>query len=53
MVIEILDEGADAGWSRSELTAAIIAVADHLMLVEAANSQTDKDIEDALRRLGF
>lgn len=52
-VIAILDEGANAGWSREELAAAIIDLADHIMLADAANRQTDKDIEAALRCIGL
>ena len=52
-VLSILDEGRSAGWTTSEITAALIDLADHIMLADAANRQTDKDIEAALRRIGL
>jgi hypothetical protein len=52
-MIAVLDEGASAGWSRQELAAAIIDLADNIMLADAANREVDKDIAAALRRIGL
>jgi len=52
-ILAIVDEGGAAGWSTAEITAAIIDLADHVMLADAANQQVDKDIVAALRRLGL
>lgn len=52
-VIAIIDEGKAAGWTTRDITTALIALADNLMLSEAANNQTDRDIEAALKRMGL
>ena len=50
-VIAIIDDGKAAGWSTRDVTTALIALADNLMLADEANKQTDRDIAEALRRL--
>jgi hypothetical protein len=52
-VIAIIDEGKAAGWSTRDITTALIALADNLMLAEEANEQTNRDIEEAIRRMGL
>lgn len=52
-IIAVIDEGKAAGWSIADITTATIAVADNLMLADAANRKVDEEIEAALRRLGF
>lgn len=43
-VIALVDRATEAGWGGSETLAAIISVAENLMLQRAANAQTDADI---------
>ena len=50
-VISIIDNGKAAGWSTRDITTALVALADNLMLADEANKQTDLDIAEALRRL--
>lgn len=50
-VIALIDDGKAAGWSMRDITTALIALADNLMLSDEANKQTDRDIAEALRRL--
>jgi len=50
-VIALIDDGKAAGWSTRDITTALIALADNLMLADEANKQTDRDIAEALRRL--
>jgi hypothetical protein len=52
-LVAIIDDGKAAGWSIAEITTAIIDLADNLMLADAANRQTDRDIEEALKRAGL
>lgn len=52
-MIAIIDEGKAAGWSTRDITTALIALADNLMLAEEANEQTNRDIEEAIRRMGL
>lgn len=49
-VIAIIDDGRSAGWSVSDITVALISLADNLMLAAAANEDTDRQIADALKR---
>lgn len=49
----IIDDGRAAGWSISDVTTALIALADNAMLADAANRQTGRDIDDALKRIGL
>ena len=51
-VLTMIAEGRAAGWTLAETTAALIDVADHQMLADAASRQIDEDIAAALRRLG-
>lgn len=50
-VIAIIDEGKAAGWSIADVTAALSALADNLMLADAANGETDRQIAAAIARL--
>jgi hypothetical protein len=50
-VIAIIDEGKAAGWSISDITTALIALADNQMLADQANADTDRQIAAALARL--
>ena len=50
-VLAILNDGRAAGWTTAEITTALIDLADHIMLADAANRQVDKDIDAALRRI--
>lgn len=52
-VLALINEGEAMGWTTAEITTALTALADNIMLADAANRQTNKDIEDALRRLGL
>lgn len=52
-VIAIFDEGKAAGWSTRDITTALVALADNLMLAEEANAETDRDIQEALKRAGI
>jgi hypothetical protein len=52
-ILSILDEGRAAGWTTAEITSALIDLADHIMLADAANREVDKDIAAALRRIGL
>jgi hypothetical protein len=50
-VIAIIDEGRAAGWSIGDLTTALCALADNLMLADQANAETGRQIAEALARL--
>lgn len=52
-ILAIIDEGKAAGWSTRDITTALIALADNLMLADEANEQTDRDIAEALKRMGI
>jgi hypothetical protein len=52
-VIAIINDGQAVGWSIADVTTALIAVADNLMLADAANRETDRDIDEALKRIGL
>lgn len=51
-VISIIDQGAAAGWSTSDVTSALMSLADNLMLADRANAETERQIAEALTRLG-
>jgi hypothetical protein len=51
-VLSIIAQGAEAGWSMSDVTSALIALADNLLLADRANAETDRQIAEALARLG-
>lgn len=46
-VIAIIDEGREAGWSVHDITTALVALADNLMLADGANADTDRQIAEA------
>jgi hypothetical protein len=50
-VLAIIDRGAEAGWSMSDVTSALIALADNLLLADQANAETDRQIARALERV--
>ena len=50
-VIAMIDEGQAAGWTVGDVTAALITLADNLMLADAANGETDRQIESAIARV--
>jgi hypothetical protein len=52
-ILAIIDEGRTAGWSTRDITTALIALADNLMLADEANAETDREIQESLRRIGF
>lgn len=47
-VITIIDEGRAAGWSVRDITAALVALADNLMLADEANAETGRQIAEAM-----
>lgn len=47
----MIEQGTEAGWSVAEVTTALIDLADHHMLVDAANRKVNEEIKDVLRRL--
>lgn len=49
----LIEEGMAAGWTVAEITSALIDLADHQMLADAANRKVDIDIREALRKLGL
>jgi hypothetical protein len=49
-IIAIIDDGTAAGWSVADITTALIALADNLMLADAANGETDRQIAAAIAR---
>ncbi|MBB1247476.1 hypothetical protein [Rhizobium sp. G21] len=49
-VIALVDAAEAAGWGGAESLAAIISVAENLMLQREANAKTDADILTALRK---
>jgi hypothetical protein len=51
-VISLIDQGAAVGWSVADVTSALVALADKLLLADRANAETDRQIADALARLG-
>jgi hypothetical protein len=50
-VLYIIDQGAEAGWSMADVTSALIALADNLMLADLANVETDRQIAEASSNL--
>lgn len=48
-IIALIDEAKSSGWSVTDITTAIVALADNLMLAEKANEDTDRQIAEALR----
>jgi phage tail tape-measure protein len=51
-VLSIIDQGAVVGWSVADVTSALVALADNLLLADRANAETDRQIAEALARLG-
>lgn len=49
----LVDDGLAAGWSVADITVALVELADHRMLADAANEETARDIEEALKRIGL
>lgn len=47
-VIAIIDDGKAAGWSVADITTALVALADNVMLADAANGETERQIAEAL-----
>jgi len=47
-VISLIDDGKAAGWSISDITTALVALADNLMLADQANADTDRQIAEAV-----
>ena len=52
-VISLIEQGTSAGWTVAEITTALIDLADHQMLVDAANRRVNGEIKEVLRRLGL
>lgn len=50
-IVAVIDEGRGAGWSVSEIAAALIDLADNLMLADAANAETAQRIKEAVARI--
>lgn len=46
-VIAIIDEGRAAGWSVRDITTALVALADNLMLADEANAETNRQVAEA------
>lgn len=46
-VIDILEKGSAAGWSKAELCTAFIEVVDNIMLADAANADLDHVLGEA------
>ena len=49
LIIAAIDEAKSSGWSMTDFTTAIVALADNLMLADNANEDTDRQIAEALR----
>lgn len=49
-VIALVGAAEAAGWGGPEALAAIVSVAENLMLQRKANAQTETDIRDAIRK---
>lgn len=49
-VAAVITSGTDAGWTTAELAAAIIEVADNLMLADAENRRTNEEIAAFMKR---
>ncbi|UVC09828.1 hypothetical protein IHQ71_04225 [Rhizobium sp. TH2] len=49
-VISIIDQGAAAGWSITDVTNALLGLADNLSLADRANAETDRQIAEALSK---
>lgn len=53
MVTRMVEAGTASGWTIAEITTALIDLADHQMLIDAANRQVDRDIREMLRKMGL